>query len=214
MSTFYIWNPNIVPNQINALDFVLTNSNVNGIALDKAFAESILKDISVEANVTAWTPVPYRSNYYSEYIDEEDWRDIWQVVWKVRVETSSKINTLQPHSLVSWIPTDAIGEEWLDKPDGEPVGCLAISDFDSEAMLQKAQAKIANNALLKKMREQYLVGEPIFSRSEILGQYQQLQIDLGKFEDSFFQKGADYAELVLKLCKQMGGTVHFEDRSL
>ncbi len=62
------------------------------------------------------------------------------------------------------------------------------------------------------MRQQHSFSIPIFSQSELLNKYKQLHIDVGQFPGEFFAQGADYAERVLELCGQAGGTVHFEAR--
>jgi len=213
MSAYYIWNPYVPPDHPKTLDFVITNGDVpNGIPRSKEFIERVLKDMGIEANVASWSIEPYRTSYYSEYLDEDDWRGIWQLVWKARVVTTKEIGKL-PEMRVPWIGTNATGRGYWEGPDDDAaVGCLVISDFDSEGALKKAQAAITDSDELKEMQQRYSVGAPAFSRSEVLGKYQQLQIDLGEFSGEFFAQGADYAQRVMELCQQAKGTVHFEAR--
>lgn len=212
MSAFYIWNPYVIPNYPRTLEFVLTNGDVDGIAQDKEFIESLLKDIGIKVGIANWSIEPYRSNYFSEYLDEEDWRDIWQVIWKVKVETIEEIGSL-PKKKIPWIETNATGHDWLKRPaDNAIIGCLVIADFNSETALKKAQEAITVDRLLKQMQKKYSVGIPTFSGSEVIGKYKQLQVDLGKFPGKFFASGPDYAERVIELCKKAKGTVHYAAR--
>jgi hypothetical protein len=211
MSAFYIWNPYLVPDNRSILEFVLTNGDVDGIGQDKEFIENILKDINVKADVANWSIEPYRTSYYSDYLDGDDWRDTWQPIWKVRVIMKEEIDSLPRYKTPS-IETNATGEDWSARPSNNAIiGCLVIADFKSESSLQKAQAAIASRSL-KQMQEKYSVGIPTFSRSEVLRKYKQLQINLGKFPGEFFASGADYAERVMDLCRKARGTVHYDDR--
>src|SRR5258706_3268118 len=150
MSAFYIWNPYIVSHYPKALEFIVTNGDVvDGIANDKEFIQHLLKDIGIEAKVVSWSIEAYRTRYFSDYLDEDDWRDIWQAVWKVSVITSEEI-TSPPKITRPWTGTNATGHNWLDDPaDDSVIDCLVIVDFKSEAALKKAQTAIATNSGLK-----------------------------------------------------------------
>jgi hypothetical protein len=209
MSAFYIWNPYTAPANPKVLDFMLTNGDVAGIPQDEKFIQSVLKDIGVEASVKSWTIKVYRTNYYSDYLGEEDWRDIWQPVWKLHVVTDEEIRAL-PKRKTPWMGTNATGKNLLDRPDRNAIiSCLVISDFKSEAALRKAQSALTN-ADFKQLQAQYSAGEPQFSRSEVLGKYKQLQIDLGEFGEEFYASRADYAEQVIEICKNAKGIVHYK----
>lgn len=213
MSAFFIWSPCIMPGDPKTIEFIVTNSAVAyGIARDQEFIEHLLRDIGLITNVSNWSIKPYRSNYFSEYLDEDDWRGIWQIVWKIRVTTTKKIRTSSKLKK-PWIDSNATGKDWWDGPDeSAALGCLVICDFMSEAELQKAKAKITDDIILQQMRSQYSVDKPQYSRSKYLGKYEQLQIDLGQFTREFYSKGADYAMRTLELCKKAGATIHYEDR--
>jgi len=211
----YIWNPYIVTNCPDTIEFVLTDQECNSIAQGtNKFIENLLRDIGIEANVASWLIKPCRSNYYTDFLGEDDWRDVWQLVWKTRAVTMEEITGL-PKLSEPYIESEADDESWsfADRlHDDATVGCLVISDFDNEEDRQKTQAAIANDELIKNMQKQYSVSTLTFSYSELLGKYKQLQIYLGDFPGEFFAQGADYAEHVLELCKQAGGTVHFQSR--
>ncbi len=211
MSAFYIWNPYILPNNEN-LEFILTNGNTGyGIFKDSEFIQNLLSDLKIEAKIETWSVVPYRSNYYSEYLDEHDWRGKWQIVWKFSIFMKECIVKL-PAINVPWIATNATGQKWWDGPDdNDPINCLVISDFDNNIKLQKAQKAINQEKNLALLRTRYSVRLPKYSYSEVLGKYKQLQVDLDRFPAIFFKQGADYAEEVLKLCRQFNGIIHYQE---
>lgn len=211
MSAFYVWNPYLLPADHNIIEFVLTNGDVSGIVQSKDFIEHILTDINIKTDVASWSIEPFRSNYYSDYLDEDDWRDTWQPVWRISIVTTKKIDSLPSYKEPS-IETNATGKDWEARPsDDATIGCLVIADFKSETSLEKAKAAIVGSRL-KQMREKYSVDTPTFYRSEVLRKYKQLQINLGRFPGDFFAQGADYAEQVMDICKKAKGTVHYEDR--
>jgi hypothetical protein len=218
MSMLCIYNPYILPDFHNVIEFVLDYRDSIAIGRgSKEFMQVLLRDIGVEADVLKWSVQAFRSNYYSELVGTDDWRDNWILNWKVRVETAEVLDPL-PMRDFPFIETDAIDSTWVStKMPGNDtiVNCLVISDFDREAELEEAQNVIAetvSNGKLKELREKYSAELPTFSRSEILGEYKQLQVDLSKFPGSFFAQGADYAEEVIELCRKMNGTVNFLDR--
>lgn len=212
MSAYNIWNPNIRSDTPKVLEFVLTNGDVTGgVDQGKEFIEGLLKDIGIEAQASSWLIEPFRSNYFSEYLDEGNWRDIWQLVWRIQVALNVEVKAV-PGTQVAWVNTNATGSGWREEPgDDELVDCIVISDFDSEAALMQAQMAISSDDF-KEMRKRYSVGIPTFGRSKTLGKYEQLQINLGKFPEKFYAEGADYAERVIEQCKKEKGTVHFEAR--
>jgi hypothetical protein len=211
----YIWNPYVPPGRPNRLKFVLTDQYGYSIAHGtQEFIEHLLKDLGVKANVEGWSIKPYRSNYYTDFLGEEDWRDVWQIVWKGYISTAEKISAL-PKIIGPYIGSDATDQSasFANRlREEEEVSCLVVSDFESEERRLRAQEAILNDDLVKKMQRNYGVSKPTFCHTESLGKYKQLQADLGKFQSSFFAQGANYAEHVLELCKQEGGTVHFADR--
>lgn len=211
MSAFYIWNPYILPNS-KKLEFILTNGDTGyGIFRDKEFVENLLPDLKIKAKIETWSLLPYRSNYYSEYLDEDDWRDRWQIIWKFSILMEEYFVKL-PAITIPWIATNATGQKWWNGPDdNDSINCLVVSDFNSNSKLREAQQAITQEKKLALFRKKYSVRLPKFSYSEVLGKYKQLQIDLDLFPAIFFEQGADYAEEVLELCKQFNGTIHYQE---
>lgn len=177
----------------------------------KDLFETLLADMGVEAEVASWSLEPYRSNYYTDFLGEIDWRDIWQLVWKTRLITTEDIVTF-PEFEGPYIETEAFDDTASFEntiSDAAVVGCLIVSDFKSDTALLRAKSAIISTDF-SDMWQKYSVGRPVFSYS-LMGKYKQLQVDIGKFSGNFFAQGADYAEQVLELCKQAGGTVHFQN---
>ena len=210
MSAFYIWNPCIATNKQNQLEFVLINGDVSGIALDKPFAQHLLKDIGIEAEIQQWEAKPYRSLYYSEYLGEGNWRDDWPIIWKVKIEMKEPIQSELSQRSVPWLPTNATGDVWKELVKGEVVGCLVVSDFKDSALLQKTIARLKEDSRIEDFEHRHHTDSLNFSQSRVLNKYEQLQIDLGQFPDAFFAEGARYAQYVMHICQQQGGSIHHE----
>lgn len=215
MSIFYIWNPTIVPQESQKIEFVLTRGDAFSVNKGtKEFFQQIFKDLGIGEKVEKWKVGKYRSKYYTDFLGEDDWRDNWQLIWRAEVTAKGKIKELAEMQ-EPWIGTDATDETWktATEDDNEIVGCLIVSDFEKTTDLEKAKKIILESAEVKEWQEKYSVGRPKFDYSEMMGIFKQLQIDLGDFEGSFFAKNADYAEYVMDLCKKAKGTVHFAERA-
>ncbi|KAF3889801.1 MULTISPECIES: hypothetical protein [Nostocales] len=178
----------------------------------KNFFETLLKDMGIEGEVVNWLLKPYRSNYYTDYLGEADWHDVWQIVWKARVVTVEEISTFLEWE-ETYIESEAIDESASLShtiTDTATIGCLIVADFKSLATLIKTTKAIAN-ANFSEIQHKYSVSPPIFNYS-LSKKYKQLQIDIGQFQSDFFLQGADYAEQILEICKQAGGTVNYQER--
>lgn len=218
MSLLRLYNPSIAYDQPNVVECMLKYGDSMAIGLGtKEFMQSLLKDIGVEAEVLNWKMQVYRCKYYSDYQEGEDWQDHWPLVWRTRIEVAEKLNSL-PVRVFPFDGTDAFDSTWHSEQqpsDDAVVGCLVISDFDNDSECKEAQKIIADtisSGKLKQLKEKYSADMPAFYRSEIFGKYPQLQVDLGRFQGSFFAHGADYAEGIIEICKKLMGTLNFLDR--
>jgi len=99
------------------------------------------------------------------------------------------------------------------------VNCFVIADFDGYNWLKEAQKKLENllcDEKFENFQKKYSVKFPKFSngvikRSEFVNIYQ-LQVDLGKFSESFFAEGADYGKQIIDLITDnTSGKVKFLD---
>lgn len=215
MSIFYIWNPIIISSRPRTIEFVLTQGDAFSINKGtKFFFQQVFNASGIEAKVEKWKVKKYRSKYYTEFLGEDDWRDNWQSIWRVQVTIKGKIKEL-PEMEMPWVGTDATDETWkiAVEDDNEIVGCLVVADFENGNDLKKAEKSIQEDEKVEKMQKKYSAGKPQFTTSEVMSKFKQLQIDLGDFPGEFFAKGADYAEDVMKLCRNTNGTTHFADRA-
>lgn len=197
------------------LTFVLTYGVIDSLAHGtKEFAEELLQDIGLpDAGATNWVLEPYRSKYYSDYLDEDDWRGIWQVVWKmsISVQLPVPINAFDKFLF----ETSADDGSWSNAnslDDEAPLNCLIVSDFENEKILNKAKSEITRffSESSKQFSNQYTIQNPQFSRIDIYKGYKQLQINLGKFDHRFYEEGAIYAESILSICQNLGGIIHYD----
>ena len=210
-----MWDPHVMKEEPKTLRFVLTRGDADSILQGtREFMEALSKDIGVAVNVESWTIEPSRSQYYSEYLDEEEWLDTWQLIWNVRLVATENIEAL-PARKVAWIETNATDASWTFEKrlaDDAVVSCLVIADFRTENDLEKAKGAVMADKSLEKMRAKYSVGAPVMESYEVVGKYKQLQINLGKFAGEFFASGADYAQKVMELCKKAKGSTNFQTR--
>jgi hypothetical protein len=211
MNAFYVWNPITISQDSKTLEFVVSNGDVDGISQDKKFIESILEEIGADIEVQDWSITPCRSGYYSEYLDEDDWRDAWLLVWKISVTASHEIKRV-PDIKDLWKGVNSTGDDWLEVVDDDAVDCLIVSDFDDELSMKEAVQSVLNDNKMKSMRKKYSAEKPKISCAKVLNKYYQVQVDLGKFPASFFSGDPDYAKLILSLCQEKGGTVSFSTR--
>jgi hypothetical protein len=203
----------VLPNRRNAVKFILTRGEADSILNGTAeFAQQLMYDMHLSGNVESWSIHPCRTKYYSEYLGEEDWRDNWQIVWKMQILSQDIIRL--PELEESYFETNAQDESWTMEAnfnDNSEVSCLIISDFENELVLGNVQDSV-QTILYGGLSSDFTYPNPTFEHFRIAGDYIQLQINLGEFPGEFFAEGADYAEQVINLCLQMGGTVHFADR--
>lgn len=212
MSAFYAWNPSI-PKNSNMVECVVTNGDItDGIACDAGFIAALLHELQVDAQPAHWTITCCRSKYYSEYLDEDDWRGIWQIVWKVSITTVNPIKRKrQPRPVIPWREANITGDEWIRGPAGK-VMCLAVSDFPNQTAMENAQQAMLNDTAIREMQRASSLSESVFQYTKMLNKYPQLHILSGEFDDDFYAHGAPYAERVLQVCQQHGGTLNFAER--
>ena len=102
----------------------------------------MLADLGIKLPLKSWSIDPYRSKYYSDYAEEEDWRDRWPIVWLVRVATVSEIGAI-PKLKGQSIGTNAAGTgRWEGPGDDDAVGCLVVADFPDGESLKSAVTAI------------------------------------------------------------------------
>jgi hemin uptake protein HemP len=221
MNLYYLWDPGYFEGKKNHLSVVLTHGAADQIGKGTdEFIRNLLQDIGVDITPDAatWHLQPFRTSYYSEYPDEDDWRDVWRIVWRLSVDTST------PPQLEIYDPlmigTDATDDSWSYAEDirkKERFSCAVVLCADNPDIFTEIKNTILGDADNKRMQEKYGVAEPSFTRikveSKIAG-YHQLQIDLGEFDIEFFQDGADYALRVTDQGKKQGAIAHFQDLPL
>jgi hypothetical protein len=208
MSAFYVWDPSVSDDKRH-VRFILTNGDVTSGTFDEAeFAASVLQEMKVDASIKSVSVTPFRSRYYSEYLDEDDWRAIWPVVWSYDLELRKPIVSWRVKSTEP-LGTNATGTGRLvpGPKDKDVVACLVCAKFSSATRAAKATTQAESDADCEEFRGKYKVGRPKVRQSK-LGKSVQLQLDLGRFSAQFFAKGADYAMRVQEVCEENHGVVH------
>ena len=217
MSLLRIANPHISPTSNKAIELVLGYGD--SIAIGRGTVElmqGLLRDVKLDVKVAGWQMQLFRTRYFDDFPGDASWSDHWAFKWKVRIDTDEELSPL-PERDWPFIPSDAFDATHRDvempSPDAT-MRCIVFSDFFRWAYLDDAQESIstsANHGPLKELRVQYGVGRPEFRRYEILNGVKQLEIDLGEFSGAFFARGADYAEAVMEVCRQLNGGVRYDE---
>jgi hypothetical protein len=211
MSSFYIWNPRIATDS-DQVECIVTGCDVPGIPRSEAFISFLLGELGVDAKPESWNVTWCRSNYYTDYRDEPDWQDVWQIAWRLVITMGRLVPPKRfKRPAVPWLEIDFTGEDWLKKPDHD-LTCLVNADFGKEADLQTAREAILGDPGIREMQAQSGSGQPVFAYTRVLGKYYQLQIMLGRFADTFYENGADYAGRILEICRRHKGTTHTSER--
>ena len=210
MSAFYVWSPSKSDNNASVVEVLLTRGDTDSIAEGSmAFGQEIIKSIGLDDRVTGCAVKAFRSNYFSEYLGESDWRDVWQPVWKVEIAVN-KPNVLVPQLRTNGIGTDAEDESWTPQKrlrDDTMLNCLVIADFKNSKGRERARNAIVESGAAGPTR---II--PTFHETRIVNKYEELQIDLGPFPARFYSEGASYAESTIDICRRLKGSVNFQQR--
>jgi hypothetical protein len=211
MSLFYLWNPSINTERPEVLDLVLTRGDSYGLNKGTAsFLGSVVAALGIQADIVRWSITTCRSQYFSDFIGEDDWRDNWQLVWKLSMTARKNIGEITP-TAEPWVGLDVLDDTWKIAPDDHSAAVegLVIADFRTVAAREKARATIARHAGIERFRERLGLAAPTFSTGMAYGKYPQLLIQLGQLPGAFFADGADYAESVTEVCTKAKGSVHY-----
>jgi hypothetical protein len=211
MPTF-IASLNICQDSPNEVSLILLDDTGDSIANgSKGFFEQIFADLKIPAVPLSWEMQVCRSDYFSDFAGEDDWRDVWRTTWIAKVKTQEKIDKIAMIKDV-FIESEAMDESWVYQKRitaDSITNSLIISDFDSIQKLNKAADKI--NKIKLDPSDDYIEPRIKIDTVEIMDKYYRLQIDLGKVKPTFYSKGAADARKVQKICKDEGGTIHFEE---
>jgi hypothetical protein len=204
----YISSLNIGDGQIEMILFDQIGDAINKGS--KEFCENILLFLNLKLKVKSWNIDVCRTNHFSDYIGEDDWRDVWQIVWKLKIYThESDIPVIQLPDV--FVELDITDDSWnFSESDLKETktSCLIISYFLSEKDKEKAIDKISSTDF-SLYRNNYNTPVPKFSENKILNTYFQLTIDLGIFQSDFYSTGAQYVEEIIKICKEFNGITHY-----
>jgi hypothetical protein len=197
MSLYWLWSPRLVQTARPTIETFMTHGELT--YLNRGTPEmvaQVLEDLGVEAAAAGWTMDRYRTGYFTDYHDSEDWRDRWQQAWRLRIELA---DTPREPDASEPIPTEATDASWA--PDDDPgtlpsATCLILADFENEEELARARKGVAE--LLPTAR---------IDVGTAYGRFPQLRIDLGERPDSFYEGGAAEAERAGEECRRHGGVL-------
>lgn len=103
---FNLWGPHQVAPRVIEFDMTSGPSDASFVSGSIEWATEAARDLGIDAAPMSWSLHPVRSNFYSDYVEEPDWRDRWQRAWVVRIEFAEEAHLPGPESWGPY-PTDA-----------------------------------------------------------------------------------------------------------
>ena len=204
MSKLYsVWYPFPAGNDPPAVEMWLTPANMRNIGsgTDELVA-GLLEAAGVSARVVRWSMRRFRTSYFTEYLDSDDWQDVWQPAWKVRAELA------EPAFFGKRAPggeydANVVDDSW--SPDNDTgrilaAPCLVLADFPDPDALGRARKDVAELAPGVRLAE-----------GRALDRFPQLEIDLGDRPASFYEEGAGDAVALAEVCRSLGASTHVHE---
>lgn len=177
-----------------------------------SFFTQILRDVGVENAAESWQILTYRSGYHGEREQTAHWTDRWKKNWRLTITVADPLSGPLPFESEFYdTRASSADPQWHEAEELSP-GCLVIADFNNEEQAHEAKRQILASDEIRSLVQAASGTEPEFEGLDLDGQFYQWQIYLGKFPESFFEAGADYAVAVEEICLRQGGRVSFEER--
>ncbi|MET0398307.1 MAG: hypothetical protein ABW277_16015 [Longimicrobiaceae bacterium] len=209
----YIWHAHVDAGAPDSVHCILLDELGDTIADGtREFAQALFDALGVDARAERWEIKPYRSSYFSDFLDSDDWRDVWQVVWSAHLTADRAVELEDTGEPI--VETEAEDDSWTDQKrvrDDARLPCLVIADFDDEEERARARSRVEGRAL-QAARGEAGAPPPAFHEAEVADGVRQLQVDLGPFDSAFYAEGSGYAVRVREACERAGGTVNYQDR--
>jgi hypothetical protein len=91
MHGFDLWSPCLETPRTLVFDVTPSEPNPPLKEISRGWLLQALRDLQIEGDLSRWTMRPVRTNFYSDYPEEPDWKDRWRKAWVVRVEFSTDV---------------------------------------------------------------------------------------------------------------------------
>jgi hypothetical protein len=101
MHAYDLWHPAAVEEDVVEFDVTASTSGVGLNQPSRDWIAQALTDLQVEGVPLTWEVFPVRTNFFSDYVEESNWKDRWQKAWVVRVRCSGVVD---PPTLIDWSP--------------------------------------------------------------------------------------------------------------
>ena len=175
--------------EIKVLFFSEWTRDYNGTL---SFFNTILEDIECAPIAKKGKIEMCRTNYFSEYPEEDDYRGEWRAVWEATIELKEIIKQELPLLDDIYIQSDAFDEssKFLGSFNAEYTTCILLADFEELNKLEKTQELIKENQKMK-YPDQFLEFRMIL----IAKSYYQLMINLGEVKINFYTSGKTVSAL-------------------
>lgn len=196
MENFSLWNARADSSK-TSVTFFATSAGFQRInrGTSKMVAE-MLNDLGVPSDrVKDWSVLPFATDYLSDDLNTDDWRDRWLTSYEVTVRMSGPIAFKAPSKYL--IESLAADKTWTgDEP--APQWCTVVADFPSESERPRFEQAVTGRSPDLKVEQ-----------SRAHDRQTLVSIPAG---EAFFKGGAKLALSIEHLAREFGGTTHWRDR--
>jgi len=192
---------------------------------------TMLADMGLlQVDVERWELSRFATDYLSDDLDSDDWRDVWMDTWEIRLWTGRPVRYQPPPP--GFVGTVAWDETWGGRGTPPADTCTVIADFgrfrEVEVALgvfaRLAPARDADGYAVDVRRRLRRVPEPplraLWERQAADGpvtalacrSHRQLHVSMPAGR-AFFEGGAKLAGAVEQVCRSLGGTLQWRERA-
>jgi hypothetical protein len=109
---FNLWNFYQYPNGTCAFD--VTEANMPGLKNGTAeLMEACLLAFGITTRARSWRVIPFRSHFFTDYADSDDWKDRWQTGWTMRVLLPQPTEIARQNVFSVWpYSVDTLDDSW------------------------------------------------------------------------------------------------------
>jgi hypothetical protein len=162
------------------------------------FIRECLKAFAITAEPAAWTITPFRSYYFSEYVEpNQPWEGRWDIGWIVRVSLRQPL-TNHVNKLVDLpVPLDASDATWTygEHDPRHETSALVVSVQAGEPMALNDQVKEISNGAIDKVQ---------------IRSYENHRTEIRRiFQGVVFPQWIEQGDRILEKLRQGGGWVNF-----
>ena len=156
----------------------------------------MLKDLGCPNDqVKDWSVKAFATDYLSDDLDTDDWRDRWNASYEVKVRMNAAVKFSAPGE---YLVDNLSGDKTWDGAEPAPDTCVVVADFPTEAERERFEPRAQG-----KSKDLKIEKSAAHDRQALIS------MPAG---ESFFKQGARLAVTTEALVHEFGGTTQWRDR--